>query len=125
MRQQPMIVAFVVAAVGAIAIGMRPGAESSSWAPLLVGVALAAATTGIVGTFMQFLPNRLFGPFTFLAGAIVATAVFVLLRATEYMGFVGLPAYSAGLWGAAAIVALVVSRESGLRLPPLRKSRAR
>jgi hypothetical protein len=117
-----MAIAFVVAAIGAAAIGLRPGANWSNMAPLLTGATLAAAMTGLVASIMQFLPNRLFSPFTLVAGAVVAIAVFVLLRAGEYMGLERAPVSTAFAWALAAVVALIVSRESGMRLPALRRA---
>jgi hypothetical protein len=121
MRYHPIAIAFVAAMLGAAAVGVRPGANWDDFAPLLVGAALAAATTGIVASFMQFLPDRLFGPLSLPAGALVSLAVMVLLRAAEYMGLAPAPLATALVWATAAVVALLTARASGVGLPWLRR----
>jgi hypothetical protein len=120
-----MTIAFVVAALGAAAIGLRPGAGWPDLAPLVAGATIAGAMTGLVAVIMQFLPYRLFAPFTVAAGAAVALAVLVVLRATEYMGLERAPSSTFFVWALAAIVGLIVSREAGVRLPLGRPPRAR
>ena len=125
MRHQPMTIAFLVASLGAAAVGVRPGASWPDFAPLLVGATLVAAMSGLIASIMQFLPYRLFAPFTLVAGAVVALAVLVLLRAAEYMGLGRAPASTFFVWALAVMVALVVSREFGVRMPLGRAPRPR
>ena len=120
MRHQPMALAFVAALFAAAAVTLRPGAGGVDWASILVGSALTAAMTGIAATIVQFLSSRAFAGIAVVAGILVALAVALLLRAAEYIGLEPLPAATIFVWGAAAIVALFVSRAAGVKLPPFR-----
>jgi hypothetical protein len=122
MRHQPMAIAFVIAMIGAAAVGIRPGSSAADWGPLLLGAALAGAMTGIVATIMQFLPQRLFLPSAVVAGMIVAFGVSALLYAAGAIWLAPVPTATVYVWAGAAIAALLVSRASGLRLPPVRPS---
>ncbi|MCC7008804.1 MAG: hypothetical protein IT184_08315 [Acidobacteria bacterium] len=118
---QPLALAFVLAVAGALATGMRPGWPFST---LLIGATLAAAMTGLVASVLQFLPERLYLPFAILAGAVVALFVSASLQAIEVMGFGSVRDTTVYVWPVAAIVTLLVSRASGMRLPSLRRRRS-
>ena len=122
---RPMIIAFVVAAIGAVVllgVAALAGSGGTDWTALLVGVAVTTAATGIVASVMQFLPNHLYSPVTIAAGIIVSLLVFVLLRATEVMGLQRVSWMALFVWATAVVVALIVSRESGIRPPPVAKA---
>lgn len=123
MRHQPMLIAFIIAMLGAAAVAIRPGAGADDWGPLLMGAALSAAATGIAASVLQFLPPRLFGVWAIVAGMGVAFVVAALLSAAAMIGLAPIPAPTALVWAGAAIVGLFVSRASGVRLPPARSAR--
>jgi hypothetical protein len=119
MRHQPMALAFLAAGLGAalVAMGSSSGAD---WRPILVGATLTAATTGIIASIMQFLPERLFAPYAIVAGVAVALVVSALLYLAENIWLPPITNSTVFVWPAAAIVALVVSRRYGVRLPPVK-----
>lgn len=122
MRHQPMAIAFVIAIFGAAAIGIRPGSGSDDWGPILVGAALAAAMTGIIAAIMQFLPQRLFLASAAVGGILVAFTVSAILYAAETLWLQPIASSTVFVWAAAALVALLVTRSAGVRLPPVRSS---
>ena len=122
MRHQPMAIAFVIAIFGAAAVGIRPGSGSGDWGPILVGAALAAAMTGIAASIMQFLPQRLFVAAAVVGCMVVALSVSALLYAAGTIWLAPIPTATVFVWAASAFVALVVTRASGVRLPPVRSS---
>ena len=122
MRHQPMALAFVIALLGAAAVEIRPGSGGEDWAAILLGATLAAAMTGLVASIMQFLPQRLFAPSAAVAGMAVALGVSALLYAAETIWLGPIAPSTVFVWAAAAIVALLVTRASGVRLPPVRPS---
>jgi hypothetical protein len=117
MRRQPIFMAFAIAATGAVVIGLRSGGP---WPPIVVGVMLAAAMTGILGVVLQFLPQRLFMPLTILSGIAVGLLISVALYAFEVMGFGAAPRSTIVVWPIATIFALLISRRDGLRVSAIR-----
>ena len=122
MRHQPMAIAFLIAIFGAAAIAIRPGSSAVDWGPIVVGGAMAAAMTGIVASIAQFLPQRLFVAAAVVGGMVVAFIVSALLYAAGTIGLAPIAPATAFVWAAAAVVALLVTRASGVRLPPVRST---
>lgn len=104
MRHQPMALTFVAALLGASVVEIRPGAGAADWASILVGAALAAATTGIAAAILQFLPQRLFVPAAAVGGMAVAFCVSALLYAAEGIWLRPIPAVTTFVWAGASIV---------------------
>jgi hypothetical protein len=117
-----MTLTFVVALLGASVVEIRPGSSAADWASILVGAALAAAMTGIAAAILQFLPQRLFVPAAAAGGVAVALCVSALLDAGEGIWLRPIAAVTTLVWAGASIVALMVTRRAGVRLPPLRPS---
>jgi hypothetical protein len=122
MAYRPVFLAFLAAAIGAAIVGVSVGfaPNRADWPALFVGVVSTAAMTGLVASGVQFLPNRHYGSVSVGAGVFVAFAVAVLLRAGEsILGIGRVPAATVVVWAAAVILALILTREAGHRLPPV------
>ena len=122
MRHQPMSLGFVIALFGAAAVEIRPGSGAADWAAILVGAALAGAMTGIVASIMQFLPERLAVPSAIVGGMVVGFGVSALLYAAETIWLSPITSSTVFVWTGSAVVSLLVTRASGVRLPPVRTS---
>ena len=83
---------------------------------------MAAAMTGIVASIMQFLPQRLFLASAVVGGMVVAFSVSALLYAAETIWLSPIASSAVFVWAAAALIALLVTRSAGVRLPPVRSS---
>jgi hypothetical protein len=124
MAYRPVFLAFLAAAVGAVLVGASLGfaAGRADWPALVIGAISTALMTGFVATGVQFLPNRHYGSVSVAAAIAVALAVAVLLRAGESILHIGrVPLATAAVWAVAVVVALIVTREAGHRLPPVVK----
>lgn len=120
MRVMPMVSAFVIALVGAVAVGLRPG---YGFAPLLLGATIASAMTGMAASALQFLPQRYFLPAAILGGSLTGLVVGALLQAAQVLDTGPVRGMTLGVWPATVVAALVVSRVSGMKLPRLRRGR--
>lgn len=122
MRFIPIISAFVVALIGGIAVGLRPGYPFGS---ILIGAAIVAAMTGLASSVLQFVSNR----FYLLAATIVGVALGLLvppmLGMAEVIGFGDVRGAASVVWPVAVVVGLVLSHEAGMQLPRLRRWRPR
>jgi hypothetical protein len=117
-----MALAFVIAMLGAAAIVVRPGSGGADWGVVVLGSTLTAATTGILASILQFLPQRLFAAAAVVGGALVAAGVSGLLYAAQAIWAAPTPSSTVFVWAGAAITSLVITRASGVRLPPARPS---
>jgi hypothetical protein len=114
MRVMPIVSAFVIALIGAMAVGLRPGFPFSA---LLLGATLVAALTGVAASVLQFASERYFSAAAILTGAALGMLVPTLMDLAQSIGFGDLRGGSAVVWPVAAVVGLLFSRSSGMRLP--------
>ena len=122
MRFMPLGVAFLIALVGALALGLRPGYP---FATLLIGATIAAAMTGIAASVLQFLPQRGFVPAAILGGAALGLIVTPLLTWADALGVGDARRAVAIVWPVAVVAGLLLSRASGLDFPSPRRRRDR
>jgi hypothetical protein len=122
MRFMPMAAAFTIALIGAVAVGLRPGYPFGA---LVLGATIVAAMTGLAASVLQFLPPRYFLPVSAVAGSALGLLVAPMLGMAQVLGFGDVRAPAALIWPVATVTALVLSRASGMLLPPLRHRRRR
>jgi hypothetical protein len=118
MRFLPIVAAFVIALIGALAVGLRPGYAFDT---LLIGATIAAAMTGLSASVLQFLPQRLFMPVAVVAGAVLGLLVAPMLTWAQVLGFGEVRGAASLVWPAAVVSALLLSRASGLDFPTMRR----
>jgi len=118
MRFIPLVAAFVIALVGAVAVGLRPGYPFDS---LLIGAAIVSAMTGLAASVLQFLPARRFLPVAVISGAVLGLLVAPMLRWAEVLGFGEVRGAAALVWPVAVVAGLLLSRASGLDFPAMRR----
>ena len=114
----PIATAFVVALVGATAIGLRPG---YSFGTLLTGATMVAAVTGIVATVLEFLARHHFVPAAIVVGTIAGLLVAPLLGITQTLGIGDTRDPVIVVWPIATVAGLLFSRAAGMQLPALRR----
>jgi hypothetical protein len=120
MRFMPILSAFVIALIGGIAVGLRPG---YSFGTLFVGATLVAAMTGLAASVLQFLPQRYFMPVAIVAGVILGWMVSPMLNWAQVMGFGDVRGPASLIWPIAIVTGLLWSRSAGLDFPTMRRSR--
>jgi hypothetical protein len=120
MRFMPIVFSFLIALVGAAAVGLRPGYP---FATLLMGATIVAAMTGLAASVLQFLPQRLFLPTAIAAGCVLGLLVAPMLNWAEVLGFGDARGAASVVWPLAAVVGLLLSRASGLDFPTMRRRR--
>jgi hypothetical protein len=120
MRFMPLVSAFVIALIGAVAVGLRPGYP---FVTLLIGATIVSAMTGLAASVLQFLPQRLFLPTAVVAGSVLGLLVVPMLGWAEVFGFGDVRAAAALVWPVAAVAGLLLSRASGLDFPTTRRRR--
>ena len=116
----PIASAFVIAIIGALAVGFRPGYPFGA---LLLGATTIAAMTGLAASVIQFVPQRYYLLAAIVAGTAVGLLVGPLLAMAEVIGFGDVRGASALVWPVAAVASLILSRASGMQLPSLRRRR--
>jgi hypothetical protein len=116
----PIVAAFVIALLGAMAVGLRPGYPFDV---LLIGATMAAAMTGLAASVLQFLPQRYFLPTAVLAGCVLGLLVAPMLNWAQVLGFGDVRGAAAVVWPVAVVTALLLSRASGLDFPTMRRRR--
>lgn len=121
MQFMPIVAAFVIALVGGVAVGFRPG---YSFGTLFMGATIVAAMTGLAASVLQFLPQRAFLFVAAIAGSILGLLVPPMLQWAEVLGFGDVRGPVSLVWPVAAVTALLLSRASGMQLPRLRRPRA-
>jgi len=122
MRFMPLISAFVIALLGAMAVGLRPGYAFGS---LLLGATIVSAMTGLAASVLQFLPQRHFLPAAIVAGCILGLMVAPMLGWAEVLGFGRVRGAASVVWPVAAVSGLLLSRASGMDFPAMRRRRPR
>lgn len=120
MRFMAMVSAFVIALVGATAVGLRPGYPFGT---LLLGATILAAMTGMAASVLQFLPQRYFFSATIAGGIALGLLVATLLRAARVLDFGDVHGATIVVWPVAAVVALFLGRASGMQMAKLRRRR--
>jgi hypothetical protein len=118
MRFMPIVSAFVIALLGAVAVGLRPGYPFDM---LIIGAAIVAAMTGIAASVLQFLPQRHFLPAAIAAGVILGLLVAPMLNWAQVLGFGDVRGTASIVWPVAAVAGLLLSRASGLDFPTMRR----
>ena len=116
----PIVSAFVLALIGAVAVGLRPG---YSFEALLIGATLTAAMVGVAASVLQFVPQRTFLLFAIITGCALGLMVDPTLHAARGLGFGDVRQATSLICPVAAVAALIVSRSAGLALPTLRRRR--
>lgn len=119
MPLMPMGSAFVIALLGAVAVGLRPG---YTFGTLLLGATIAAAMAGLAASAAQFLPGRYFLPTAVIGGSILGLVVAAMLRAARVLDFGDVHDATALIWPVAIVSALMLSRSWGMHLPRLRRT---
>lgn len=120
MRFLPIVAAFVIALLGAVAVGLRPGYPFDT---LLIGATMAAAMTGLAASVLQFLPQRYFLPTAVIAGCVLGLLIAPMLNWAQVFGFGDVRNAAAVVWPVAVVAALLLSRASGLDFPTMRRRR--
>jgi hypothetical protein len=121
MRFLPIAATFVIALLGAAAVGFRPGYAFST---LLLGAVIVAAMAGIAASVLQFLPQRLFLPSAIVAGSVLGLLVAPMLNWTQVLGWGDVRGAASIVWPVAAVAGLLLSRAAGLDFPTMRRRRA-
>lgn len=121
MRFMPIVSAFAIALIGAVAVGLRPGYPFSS---LLIGAAIVAAMTGLAASVLQFLPQRHFMPTAIIAGVILGLMVGPMMNWAQVLGFGDVRSPASVVWPVAVVTGLLWSRASGLDFPTMRRRRS-
>ena len=116
----PIASAFVIAIVGALAVGFRSGYPFGA---LLLGATTVAAMTGLASSVLQFVPPRHYLIAAAVAGTLLGLLVGPLLAAAETIGFGDVRGITALIWPVAVVAGLVLSRLSGMQLPTPRRWR--
>lgn len=120
MRLLPILYAFIIALVGAVAVGLRPGYPFGA---LLLGATIVAAMTGFASAILQFSPQRYFPIVAVVAGCVLGLIVGPMLGWAQVLGFGGVREPVLLIWPLAIVSALLLSRESGMRLPTAHRRR--
>jgi len=120
MRFMPIVSAFVIALLGAVAVGLRPGYPFGA---LLMGATIVAAMTGLAASVLQFLPQRHFLPAAIAVGCLSGLLVVPMLNWAQVLGLGHVRNAAAVVWPVAVVVALLLSRASGLDFPTMRRRR--
>jgi hypothetical protein len=118
MRFMPIVSAFVIALLGAVAVGLRPGYPFDM---LIIGATIVAAMTGIAASVLQFLPQRRFLPAAITAGVILGLLVAPMLNWAQVLGYGDVRGVAAVVWPVAVVAGLLLSRASGLDFPTMRR----
>jgi hypothetical protein len=116
----PILSAFVIALLGAMAIGLRPG---YSFGTLLLGATIVSAMTGLAASVLQFLPSRYFLPGAIVLGGGLGLMVGAMLGWAHALDFGAVRSTVDLVWPVAAVTGLLISRASGMQLPALRRRR--
>lgn len=120
MRFMPIASTFVIALLGAVAVGFRPGYPFDT---LLLGAVLVSAMTGIAASVLQFLPQRLFLPAAIAAGCVLGLLVAPMLNWAQVLGWGDVRGAASLVWPVAAVSGLLLSRAAGLDVPTMRRRR--
>jgi hypothetical protein len=120
MRFMPIASTFVIALLGAVAVGFRPGYPFDT---LLLGAVLVSAMTGIAASVLQFLPQRLFLPAAIAAGCVLGLLVAPMLNWAQVLGWGDVRGAASLVWPVAAVSGLLLSRAAGLDFPTMRRRR--
>jgi hypothetical protein len=121
MSFMPMVSAFCLALIGAVAVGLRPG---YSFGMLMLGATISAAMAGLAASVAQFLPRRYYFVAIVIGGCVMGLVVGGMLRAARVLEFGAVRDATALIWPVAIVTALVLSRNWGMHLPRLRRRRA-
>ena len=118
MRLIPMTSAFVIALLGAVAVGLKPGYPFGT---LVFGATIVAAVTGIAASVLQFLPDRHYALVAVVAGVSLGFLVARMMGIAEALGFGDVRRVSTVVWPTAVVAALLISRAFGMHLPRFRR----
>lgn len=118
MRFLPIVAAFTIALIGAVAVGFRPGYAFST---LFIGATTVAAMTGLAVSVLQFLPPRYFLPTAIVSSVILGLLVTQILRWSAILGF-GLAQDAVALvWPVAIMAGLFWGHATGMDFPTIRR----
>ncbi len=121
MRFMPIAAAFVIALIGSVAVGLRPG---YSFGSLLMAATIVAAMTGLAASVLQFLPQRSFMPAATLSGVILGLMVGPMMNWAQVLGFGDVRGPASVVWPVAVVTGLLWSRTAGLDFPTMRRRRS-
>jgi|SRR5690606_2656927 len=120
MHLMPIVYAFIIALVGGVAVGMRPGYPFES---ILLGATIAAAMTGLAATMVQFVPQRYFVLAASVGGALLGLVAGQMLGWARVLDFGPVRGPFLIVLPVAIVAGLLLSRATGMRLPSLRRRR--
>jgi len=110
----PIVYAFVIALIGAVAVGLRPGYPFGA---LLLGATIVSAMTGLAASVLQFLAPRYFLVGAIVLGTTLGLLVGFMMRSADVLNFGDVRTAANLVWPVAVVAGLVLSRMSGMRLP--------
>jgi hypothetical protein len=120
MRFMPIAAAFVIALVGGMAVGLRPG---YSFGSLVMAATIVAAMTGLAASVLQFLPNRRFDLVAVIVGCVLGLLVPPMLAWAQVLGVGPVRGAASVVWPVAVVTALLISHGAGMQMPRLRGGR--